>query len=118
MTDAITHITEGSIFDDAAFDFPPDHRIKAELVDEISRRMKTDGLTQAAAATRMGIAQPDLSNLLRGRFRGCSVDRLTGMLGRLGYGVDIVLRPPEAGGELRTVRVNTSGGHPAAAPAR
>lgn len=106
MTDAITHVTEGSIFDDATLDFPPDHRIKAELVDEIGRRMKVDGLTQVVAAARMGIAQSDLSNLLRGRFRGCSVDRLTGMLGRLGYGVDIVLRPPEPDGVLRTVRVS------------
>ncbi len=95
MSETITQVTEGSIFDDAAFNFPPDHRIKAELVDEIGRRMATDALTQAAAATRMDIAQPDLSNILRGKFRGCSVDRLTGMLSRLGYGVDIVLRPPE-----------------------
>jgi predicted XRE-type DNA-binding protein len=74
----------GSIFDDAELNFPPDHRIKAELVGEIARRMATDGLTQAKAAERMGIAQPDLSNILLGKFRGFTVDRLTGMLARLG----------------------------------
>jgi predicted XRE-type DNA-binding protein len=106
MNETDIHITEGSIFDDAELNFPPDHRIKAELVDEIGRRMATDGLTQAKAAARMGIAQPDLSNILRGKFRGCTVDRLTGMLSRLGYGVDIILRSPIASEALRTVRVS------------
>ena len=106
MSETVTHVTTGSIFEDAALGFPSDHRVKAELVDEIGRRMAADKLTQAAAAARMGIAQPDLSNILRGKFRGCSVDRLTGMLSRLGYGVDIVLRPPSAGESLRTVHVS------------
>lgn len=106
MTETISHVTAGSIFEDAGLNFPPEHRIKAELVDEIGRRMEADKLTQAAAAARMGIAQPDLSNILRGKFRGCSVDRLAGMLGRLGYGVDIVLRPPTASEGLRTVHVS------------
>lgn len=106
MSDTDIHITNGSIFDDAELNFPPDHRIKAELVDEIGRRMTTDGLTQAKAAARMGIAQPDLSNVLNGKFRGFTVDRLTGMLARLGYGVDIILRPPAASEGLRTVHVS------------
>lgn len=106
MSETSIHITQGSIFDDADLNFPPEHRIKAELVDEIGRRMATDGLTQSKAAARMGIAQPDLSNILRGKFRGCTVDRLTGMLSRLGYGVDIILRPPGLGEALRTVHIS------------
>ena len=106
MSETDIHITEGSVFDDRDLNFPPEHRIKAELVDEIGRRIATDGLTQAKAAVRMGIAQPDLSNILHGKFRGFTVDRLTGMLARLGYGVDIVLRPPAASEALRTVHVS------------
>jgi len=106
MSETVTHVTEGSIFDDAALNFPPEHRVKAELVDEIGRRMAADTLTQAAAAARMGIAQSDLSNILRGKFRGHSVDRLTAMLGKLGYGVDIVLRSPTDDEAQRTVRVS------------
>ena len=106
MTQGITHVTEGSIFEDASLGFPPEHRIKAELVDEISRRITTDNLTQSVAAERMGIAQPDLSNILRGKFRGYSVDRLAAMLGRFGYGVDIVLHSPLAGEPARTVHVS------------
>lgn len=64
MSETDIHITEGSIFHDAELNFPLDHRIKAELVDEIGRRMATDGLSQVKAAARMDIAQPDLSNIL------------------------------------------------------
>jgi len=107
MTDKIVHITEGSIFDDVALGFPPEHRIKAELVDEIAQRMATDKLTQVVAAERMGIAQPDLSNILRGKFRGYSIDRLTTLLGRLGYSIDIVLRSPASGEPERTVHLRS-----------
>jgi len=107
VSETVAHATKGSIFDNAALNFPPEHRAKAELVDEIGRRMAADTLTLAAAAARIGIAQSDLSNILRGKFRGHSVDRLTAMLGKLGYGVDIVLRTPAAGETVRTVHVIT-----------
>ena len=105
MSEIVTHVTTGSIFEDEILGFPPDHRIKAELVDEIGRRIAADKLSQTAAAQRMSVPQPDLSNILRGKFRGYSVDRLTAMLGKLGYGVDIVLRSPVASEALRTVHV-------------
>jgi predicted XRE-type DNA-binding protein len=44
----------------------------AEIVSEISRLMKLKKLTQAKAATLTGVAQSDLSNLLRGKFRSFS----------------------------------------------
>lgn len=105
MSETVTHVTTGSIFEDATLGFSPEHRIKAELVDEIGRRIAADRMTQAVAAERMGIGQPDLSKIMNGKFRGYSVDRIAGMLGRLGYGVDIVLRSPVAGESLRTVHV-------------
>jgi predicted XRE-type DNA-binding protein len=46
--------------------------------------MATDGLTQAKGGCTDGHAQPDLSNILHGKFRGFTVDRLSGMLARLG----------------------------------
>ena len=38
------------------------------------------GLTQQVAAKKMGISQPDVSNLLRGRFEGFSLERLLGFV--------------------------------------
>jgi predicted XRE-type DNA-binding protein len=41
----------------------------------------------------IGTAQPDLSNLLRGKFRGFSIERLLLMLTAFGRDVDVVVRP-------------------------
>ena len=52
-----------------------------------------------AAAKRIGIGQPDLSNVLRGRFHGYSVERLMRMLTAFDQDIDIVLTPPHKTGK-------------------
>ena len=47
------------------------------------------GLTQAKAASLLGLAQPDVSKLLRGHFAGYTYDRLFGYLNALGEKVCI-----------------------------
>jgi predicted XRE-type DNA-binding protein len=47
-----------------------EHYVKAQLVFQIAQIMKRRQLTQTAASKLMGITQPDVSNMLRGRFRG------------------------------------------------
>jgi len=49
-------------------------------------------LTQVPAAKRMGLGQPDVSQLLNGQFRDVSVERLMRLLTRLGCDVDITIR--------------------------
>ncbi len=83
--------SKGSVFDDLGY--APEHRIKADMALTIKARMKSLKLNQTKAAKRMGIKQPDLSNILRGNFRGYSVERLTRLLGALDCDVDIVIRP-------------------------
>jgi transcriptional regulator with XRE-family HTH domain len=50
------------------------------------------GLTQQAAAEKMGVSQPDVSNLLRGRFEGFSLERLLGFVRALGSDVEIKVK--------------------------
>jgi predicted XRE-type DNA-binding protein len=50
------------------------------------------GLTQTQAAELLGMPQPKLSNLLRGRFRGVSERRLMDCLTKLGRDVEIVVK--------------------------
>ena len=77
-----------------------------ELVeDDPSDILDERGLSQAAAATLMSVRQPDLSNLLRGRFRGFSVERLMGMLAGLGCEVAITLRPQDVVAPTDTIRL-------------
>lgn len=89
-----TNIKRGSqnIFADLGHADPETHLLKAGLVTRIRDIIKEDGLTQADAAVRMGLSQPDVSRLLRGQFRDVSVERLMRMLTKLGCEVDIVIR--------------------------
>jgi predicted XRE-type DNA-binding protein len=68
-------------------------QVKAELTRQILNRIRKLGLTQVAAADRLGISQPDVSKLTRGRFTGYSTDRLISLLNALEVDVDIVVRP-------------------------
>jgi predicted XRE-type DNA-binding protein len=86
-------VSSGNIFADLGLPNADDLLLKAQIVSEISRLMKLKKLTQAKAATLTGIAQPDLSNLLRGKFRGFSIERLLLMLTAFGRDVDVVVRP-------------------------
>lgn len=76
---------------------------KADLVMEISSAIKKKKLTQTKAAKMLGISQPKLSELLRGHFRGYSVERLIHFLNELGKDVDIVVKSKPAS---RKARVN------------
>ena len=85
--------SSGNVFADLGLENAGELLLKAEIVSEIARLMKIKKLTQARAATLTGTAQPDLSNLLRGRFRGFSIERLMLMLTAFGRDVEVVVRP-------------------------
>ena len=76
-------------------------------VREISSIIEDRGLTQAEAAEIMGVDQPKVSALVRGRLDGFSMERLYRFLNALGRDVEIVVRPtPESqkGSRLRVTR--------------
>jgi len=56
-----------------------EHYLKAELVLRIDRTIKALGLTQSAAARRIGTTQPELSKILSGKFSEASLERLANM---------------------------------------
>ncbi len=95
--------SSGNVYADLGFDDPTEESIKADLVmgimDEIERR----GLSQTAAARLMGLSQPDLSKLLRGRTGGYSLERLLGFTRALGGDVEITVRraAPDRRGRLK-----------------
>ncbi len=64
------------------------------------------GLSQREAARILDVAQPDLSNLLRGRFRGYSIERLMRMLTALDCDVSIVVA--EKGREAASIHVRAA----------
>lgn len=71
-------------------------QIKTGLVVEIRKAMRNIGLTQQEAAKRMGITQPKVSDMMRGDFTNLSERKLMDCLTRLGFDIEIKIRPAKA----------------------
>lgn len=84
--------SSGNVFTD--LDLPGSEGLlaKAELTRQIYNIIKGRKLTQKAAAKLLGIAQPDVSNLMNGRFTGFSTERLFHLLNALDRDIEIVVR--------------------------
>lgn len=84
-------VTRGgdNIFADLGLPNADEHLLKAQMAIFIGRRIEQLDLTQQAAAKRMGLRQPDVSNLLRGRLEGFSLERLLGCVRALSSDVEI-----------------------------
>jgi predicted XRE-type DNA-binding protein len=94
----------GNVFADIGLPSAEKHLIKAQIVAAIGNLIRTQRLTQAAAAEKIGLRQPDISKLLDGRFDGFSLERLIGFLLALGNDVTIDVGPTNdnhAPGKLR-----------------
>ena len=99
-------IRSGNIFADLGLPNAEEHQLKAALVVQLKRLTKERKLTQTAAAKLIGIKQPDLSNILRGQFRGYSVERLMRMLTAFEQDVEIRTRPHRRAGEAGRIIFN------------
>jgi predicted XRE-type DNA-binding protein len=98
----------GNIFADLGLPDAEDLLLKSKIVIELHRLIKGRSLTQTAAAKLIGISQPDLSNLLRGRLRGYSAERLMRMLTALNHDVEITVRPHRKAGEAGRITFTTA----------
>lgn len=78
---------------------------KAELVRRIRDLIAERRLTQANAAELLGLDQPKVSALIRGRVEGYTIDRLFRFLTALGQRVEITIRPNAKDPEARSVVV-------------
>lgn len=97
--------SSGNVFADLGLSDPEERLAKADLAIAISREIESRDLTQAEAADLLGVAQPDVSNLMRGRLVGYSIERLTRLLNALGQDVEIRIRPAGSGGDRGHLRV-------------
>ena len=71
-------------------------KLRAELANEIIERMRTQKLTQAKAATLIGVTQPRVSDLMRGRLTLFSLDALVDMADRVGLRTRMIVSPKRA----------------------
>jgi predicted XRE-type DNA-binding protein len=68
-------------------------RVRADLMIELIRLIRSRRLTQAAAAKLFGVSQPRVSNLLSGKIDRFSIDALVEMLWRAGRRVEVATKP-------------------------
>ena len=85
--------SSGNVFADLGLPDADKLKIKSGLVIEIRKAMRRLGLTQQEAAKRMGITQPKVSDMMRGDFSNLSERKLMDCLNRLGYDIEIKVRP-------------------------
>ena len=72
-------------------------KARAELMIALKDHIKKQGWTQAAAATHLGVTQPRISDLMRGKFNEFGLDHLVTMLARAGMAVDIRIKTRATG---------------------
>ncbi len=87
--------SSGNVFADLGFsaEEAQNLRIRSDLMIELSKMIEAQGLTQAAAAKLLGVTQPRISDLVRGKIDRFSVDTLIEMLGHAGASVSFVVTP-------------------------
>ena len=90
------HRGSGNVFADLGLADAEKLKIKTGLVVEIRKAMCSRGLTQQEAAKLMGITQPKVSDMMRGDFSNLSERKLMDCLTRLGYDIEIKVRPAKS----------------------
>lgn len=88
--------SSGNVFADLGLPDADKLKIKSGLVIEIRKAMRQQELTQQEAAKRMGITQPKVSDMMRGDFSNLSERKLMDCLNRLGYDIEIKVKPASA----------------------
>ena len=87
------HQSSGNVFADLGLPNPDKLLIKSGLVIKISEAIQKLGLTQIEAGERMGLPQAKVSLMLRGQFQNISERKLMDCLNRLGYDIEIKVKP-------------------------
>lgn len=72
----VVHDSSGNVFADMGMREPEGRLARAELARTIRKILRERGLKQAEAARLLGIAQPDVSDLVRGKLARFSMERL------------------------------------------
>ncbi len=87
-----TKMPQGTnVFADLGLPDPELRLAKADIIVRISAGLAVEGLTDAAAAARLGLTEPKLRSLLRGRLDRFSCDTLVQLLAKLGKRVTLTV---------------------------
>ncbi|MGH7664877.1 MAG: helix-turn-helix domain-containing protein [Gemmatimonadaceae bacterium] len=84
----------GNIFADLGFESEEaaNLKLRSDLMIQLRKRLTLLGATQIQAAHLLGVSQPRVSDLMRGRIDRFSVDMLIKLLGKAGAEVRVTVR--------------------------
>lgn len=100
MHDCEVIASSGNVYEDLGFSDSEEMLVKSNLALVIQELIEKKGLTQTSAAKMIGLSQPKLSDLLKGKFRGISEAKMMECITRLGRDIRIEILPqdrPERG---------------------
>jgi predicted XRE-type DNA-binding protein len=86
----------GNVFADLALPDADERHLRVQLATRLNDLLKAEGLTQAAAAKRLGIAQPHVSELKNYKLGRFSSERLLHYITLMNRDVEIFIRPRAA----------------------
>ncbi len=81
--------SSGNVFTDLGFNAEEaaNLKLRSQLMIEVDKALIEQKLTQQAAAKALGISQPRVSDLLRGKADKFTIDSLVNILTKLGHEV-------------------------------
>jgi predicted XRE-type DNA-binding protein len=91
--DVTVHDSCGNVFEDMGMADADERLAKAELARFIRKEIRDRALTQRQAAEVLGLQQPDVSDLVRGKLARFSRQRLERMLNALDMEIRIQVGP-------------------------
>jgi predicted XRE-type DNA-binding protein len=87
------HVTKSSVFDDLGFDLAEaaNLKIRSALMRAVEEELDKKNMTQTQAAKFLGVSQPRISDLRRGKIHLFTIDVLVNILVKLGKPVSLVI---------------------------
>jgi predicted XRE-type DNA-binding protein len=108
INDIPVEASSGNLFADLGRPDAEEALARVRLAQQIAEIIDREGHSQAEAAALMGLDQPKVSALVRGRLAGFSTDRLLRCLTLLGQDVEIVVRDKPSDHEAAHISVITA----------
>ncbi|MDQ6950284.1 MAG: XRE family transcriptional regulator [Mariprofundales bacterium] len=83
--------SSGNVFTDLGFDAgeAANLQLRSHLMIEVEKAMAAKHLNQTTAADVLGISQPRVSDLCRGKVDKFTIDMLVNLLAKLGHSVSV-----------------------------
>jgi predicted XRE-type DNA-binding protein len=82
----------GNVFADIGSRNPQEKLLRAQLLSAAQAVIKRRRLSQARISEMTGLKQPEVSNLVNGKFNAFSAERVASILSSLGYDVRVSLK--------------------------